>query len=89
MPIDEIKKVCFVGAGTMGCYNSLISVGLNVVADILGESAKKEEAASPEIIAAIDGFLQPYIQSGALGVKTGRGFYEYPDPAYQKADFLG
>lgn len=25
MPIDEIKKVCFVGAGTMGCYNSLIT----------------------------------------------------------------
>jgi len=25
MPIAEIKKVCFVGAGTMGCYNSLIT----------------------------------------------------------------
>ncbi len=25
MPITEIKKVCFVGAGTMGCYNSLIT----------------------------------------------------------------
>ena len=22
MPIDEIKRVCFVGAGTMGCDNS-------------------------------------------------------------------
>ncbi len=25
MPLAEIKKVCFVGAGTMGCYNSLIT----------------------------------------------------------------
>ncbi len=25
MSITEIKKVCFVGAGTMGCYNSLIT----------------------------------------------------------------
>ena len=25
MRIDEIKKVCFVGAGTMGCYNSLLA----------------------------------------------------------------
>lgn len=25
MPIDEINTVCFVGAGTMGCYNSLVT----------------------------------------------------------------
>ncbi len=25
MLIDEINKVCFVGAGTMGCYNSLLA----------------------------------------------------------------
>ncbi|MBW2622524.1 MAG: 3-hydroxyacyl-CoA dehydrogenase [Deltaproteobacteria bacterium] len=25
MPIDEIKKVCFLGAGTMGCFNSLVT----------------------------------------------------------------
>ena len=25
MGISEIKKVCFVGAGTMGCYNSLLA----------------------------------------------------------------
>ncbi len=45
MPVAEIKKVCCVGAGTMGCYNSLIT---------------------------------------ALA-----GFYDYPDPEYQKPDFLG
>jgi 3-hydroxyacyl-CoA dehydrogenase len=25
MPIDEIKNICFVGAGTMGCFNPLVS----------------------------------------------------------------
>ncbi len=25
MPIKEVNKVCFAGAGTMGCYNSLIA----------------------------------------------------------------
>lgn len=24
MPIDEIQNICFVGAGTMGCFNSLV-----------------------------------------------------------------
>lgn len=25
MHIEEIKKICFVGAGTMGCVNALVS----------------------------------------------------------------
>lgn len=25
MPIEEIQKVCFIGAGTMGCFNSLVT----------------------------------------------------------------
>jgi 3-hydroxyacyl-CoA dehydrogenase len=33
-------------------------------------------------------FLDSYIQKGELGVKTGKGFYSYPDPDYQKPDFL-
>jgi 3-hydroxybutyryl-CoA dehydrogenase len=32
-------------------------------------------------------FLKRYIDQGRLGVKSGKGFYEYPDPEYRKADF--
>jgi 3-hydroxybutyryl-CoA dehydrogenase len=32
--------------------------------------------------------LDDLIAAGALGVKTGRGFYRYPDPAYSRPDFL-
>jgi 3-hydroxybutyryl-CoA dehydrogenase len=32
--------------------------------------------------------LKRYVDAGHLGVKTGRGFYEYPDPAYQRPDFV-
>ena len=33
MPINEIKTVCYVGAGTMGCVNSLVAAvsGYNTV----------------------------------------------------------
>lgn len=34
-------------------------------------------------------FLKPFIDAGRLGVKTGSGFYEYPNPAYQRPGFLG
>jgi 3-hydroxybutyryl-CoA dehydrogenase len=32
-------------------------------------------------------FLKRYIDQGRLGVKSGKGFYEYPDPEYRQADF--
>ncbi|WP_422823321.1 3-hydroxyacyl-CoA dehydrogenase family protein [Variovorax ureilyticus] len=33
-------------------------------------------------------FLKGYMDKGSLGVKTGRGFYTYPNPAYQRAGYL-
>ena len=33
-------------------------------------------------------FLKQYVDKNWLGVKTGRGFYTYPDPAYARPGFL-
>lgn len=33
-------------------------------------------------------FLKAYIDRGELGVKTGKGFYTYPDPTYAQPGFL-
>ncbi len=59
-------------------------IGLDVIADIeqayaehLGDAA---EAAPP--------FLLQMIREGKLGVKAGVGFYRYPDPAFERDDFL-
>ncbi len=45
MRIEEIKKVCFVGAGTMGCYNSLLAgmAGYEAVVYDHSEEAKKSQ----------------------------------------------
>jgi 3-hydroxybutyryl-CoA dehydrogenase len=33
-------------------------------------------------------FLKQYVDRGELGYKTSKGFYSYPNPAYQDANFL-
>ncbi len=33
-------------------------------------------------------FLKQYVDKGELGYKTNKGFYSYPNPAYQKDDFI-
>ncbi len=74
---------------TIGPFGMLDGVGLNLVMDVLAESLNREKApSSPAIVAAIHSFLQPYIDRGNLGIKTGTGFYEYPEPDFQKPAFL-
>lgn len=33
-------------------------------------------------------FLKEYLDQGHVGVKSGKGFYEYPNPAFTQPDFL-
>ena len=71
--IREINLVCFVGAGTMGCFNSLVAAlaGYNA---ILYDASETSLAAAPAKQRNIAGFL---VQSGfctpqALGSAFGR-----------------
>jgi enoyl-CoA hydratase/3-hydroxyacyl-CoA dehydrogenase len=72
----------------VGPFGMMDFVGLNVVADIFEEAQKKDDAGSPEIAGAIRNFLKPYLENGHLGAKTGKGFYTYPEPEFQKHEFL-
>jgi 3-hydroxybutyryl-CoA dehydrogenase len=71
-----------------GPFFMMDHVGLNVIVDIFENKSLQEDALSPEIQNAIRDFLQPYIESGNLGVKTGKGFYTYPEPEFMEPEFL-
>jgi 3-hydroxybutyryl-CoA dehydrogenase len=75
--------ICLYGT-EMGPFGMMDRVGLDVVRDIemvyYGESNDDRDR-PPRI-------LLEKIERGELGVKTGRGFYSYPDPAFREPSWL-
>ncbi|MCY4071828.1 MAG: 3-hydroxyacyl-CoA dehydrogenase family protein [Chloroflexi bacterium] len=59
-------------------------IGLDVIYDI--EMRYAEETGDPDDLPRP--ILTEKVERGDLGMKTGRGFYNYPDPAYTAEDFL-
>ncbi len=67
-----------------GPFGLMDSVGLDVIHDIemvYYHNSKDPKDHPPEA-------LKQKIERGELGVKTGKGFYTYPDPEYLRDDFL-
>jgi len=80
--IDRAWMRCW--GGIMGPLASLDLVGIDLVYQI---GMNMKEAGVPGLEPLID-FLQPYIDRGHLGAKTGQGFYTYPNPVWAQPDFL-
>jgi 3-hydroxybutyryl-CoA dehydrogenase len=68
----------------VGPLGALDAVGLDTVWTITDYWAR--QLADPQLRANA-AFLKEYVDRGALGVKAGRGFYTYPDPAYARPGF--
>jgi len=78
----------------LGPFGILDYVGLNVAYDAIDGVLKKagEEAAANDqkmgIMEGIRDNLKAFLDRGDLGMKTGKGFYTYPEPEYQEPGFL-
>jgi 3-hydroxybutyryl-CoA dehydrogenase len=70
----------------MGPLVGLDVVGLDTAWHV-GES-KAKRSGDPQVQAMADWLKEAYIDKGWLGVKSGRGFYTYPNPAYACPGFL-
>ncbi|MFX0148447.1 MAG: 3-hydroxyacyl-CoA dehydrogenase family protein, partial [Candidatus Hodarchaeota archaeon] len=67
-----------------GPFGIMDKVGLDVVYDIemvYFNDSKDSRDHPPEA-------LLDKIKKGELGIKTGKGFYSYPNPEYLEPDFL-
>ncbi|CUS26721.1 3-hydroxybutyryl-CoA dehydrogenase [Paucilactobacillus oligofermentans DSM 15707 = LMG 22743] len=70
----------------MGPFAILDIVGIKTVYNIVLNYAKTTGEDKYQKLA--DLMMNDYINKGKLGVATGEGFYTYPNPAYEAADFL-
>ena len=68
----------------MGPFGLMDMIGLDVIRDI--ENVYYRESGDPSD--APPRYLLDRTEAGELGVKTGKGFYTYPDPAFERPDFL-
>ncbi len=69
----------------VGPLGALDAVGLDTTWAITDYWARRLD---DEQLRANAAFLKEYVDRGELGIKTGRGFYTYPDPAYARPGFI-
>jgi 3-hydroxybutyryl-CoA dehydrogenase len=82
---EDVDRAWMCLYGTeIGPFGMMDEVGLDVVRDIemiyYGESGEDRDRPP--------GSLLEKIERGELGVKTGKGFYTYPDPAFRDPSWL-
>lgn len=82
---EEIDRAWMLDWGTpIGPCGLMDVVGLDVVRDIENVYYK----ASGDSSDRPPDFLDRMIERGELGLKSGKGFYTYPAPAFERADWL-
>lgn len=69
----------------VGPFGILDSIGLDVVFDVTQYWSK---ALGNQRLRKNASFLKQYVDRRYLGVKSGKGFYSYPNPDYEKPEFL-
>ncbi len=84
--IEDIDRAWMIkfGSEMLPPFAQMDRIGLDVIRDIelryAEESGDRSDLPPPILTEKVD--------RGELGVKSGRGFYRYPDPAFAAADFL-
>jgi len=82
---EDVDRAWMIAVGgPAGPFGMMDMVGLDVVRDI--EMVYYQESGDPSD--APPKILLDKIAKGELGVKTGKGFYTYPRPAFQDPNFL-
>jgi enoyl-CoA hydratase / 3-hydroxyacyl-CoA dehydrogenase len=84
--VQDIDRAWMMGRNVeVGPFAMMDFIGLNVVLD--GSTENLSDPARAEHARKVVQLLSPMAERGELGMKTGKGFYTYPDPAFTQPDF--
>jgi 3-hydroxybutyryl-CoA dehydrogenase len=83
---EDVDRAWMSGlSAPMGPFGMMDLFGVNVIYD--SWQYRKEDRFSPSLRPKILTLLQPMIDNRELGMKSGRGFYYYPNPLYSQPGF--
>ena len=85
---EDVDRTFMIGIGgrTIGPLGLLDMVGMKTAYDVLALWGK--ELGDAQMLANAEYVKERFLDKGLLGVQTGEGYYEYPDPAYARPGFL-
>lgn len=85
--IEDVDRTWMIDRkAAMGPFGMIDLFGLGVILDSWEDAGRKHHL--PALRERAIQFLSSYTENGKLGMKSGEGFYQYPQPAYQNPDFL-
>jgi 3-hydroxybutyryl-CoA dehydrogenase len=85
--VDDIDRACMAVAKLpRGPFGTMDRIGLDTVWEITDYWAKKAFFLAD--LRRNANFLRKYVDRGHLGVKSGQGFYTYPNPDFERPGFL-
>jgi 3-hydroxybutyryl-CoA dehydrogenase len=68
-----------------GPFGICDAIGMNTLYNVFKMAADKGGEQAQKVVQVLQ---EKFIDKGKLGVQTGEGFYTYPNPAYESANFL-
>lgn len=81
-----VDKTWMLATGApMGPFAIMDAVGINTLLNI---NRQKAQAGSELAAKAITKLQKEFVEQGYMGIETGKGFYDYPNPAFQSPHFL-
>lgn len=84
-PVDIDRAWMGIMRTPTGPFGIMDSIGLETAYKVTSYWAETRNNPKGKRNAA---FLKAYVDRGDLGIKTGKGFYTYPDPEFLKPEFL-
>src|SRR5829696_389125 len=83
---EDVDRTFMVFGAPVGPLGLIDMIGMNTAYNVLSYWAR--ENGDAQMSANADYIKTTFLDRGWLGLQTGKGYYEYPNPAFQRPGFL-